>query len=351
MTDWIEELRHALATQRRCVLVTMARVKGSTPREPGSKMVVWADGFAGSVGGGALEFEAQAKARARLADRAAVSPAIETFALGPTLGQCCGGSASLLYEAIDGGAADWLEALAEAAAADGRALLVSALDGPAIAKTAVTPAGTRGAPLPAEVAATAQTLLAEDERRCRIVGDAKRGSFLLEPLPEPPPTLALFGAGHVGQALVRVTAGLAFRTLWIDERAGLFPDSLPPGVTAVPAQQPALVADRLPPGSYVLVMTHSHDRDFELCERLLRRGDFAYLGLIGSDTKRARFLKRLRELGLPEARIARLTSPIGIPGISGKLPAEIAVAVAAQLLQVRDSQPASAETPLAAAEG
>lgn len=338
MTTWIDELRTALETHRRCVLVTMTQVKGSTPREPGAKMVVWDDGFAGSIGGGKLEYQAQAKARARLGDPAADGPHIERFALGPSLGQCCGGSTSLLFEVLDERALDWLASLAAAVEADGLALLASALDGPVVAKTAIDPAGQAGAAAPDTVASAARSLLASGDRLCRIVPGPDERRYLLEPLPEPLPTVALFGAGHVGQALVRVLSGLAFQVLWVDERAELFPETLPRGVTAVPAQVPSLVAERLPPESYVLVMTHSHDRDLEICERLMRRGDFAYLGLIASDTKRARFLKRLRAVGIAEDRIARLTSPIGVPGITGKLPSEIAVAVAAQLLQVRDAK-------------
>ena len=339
MSSWIENLKTALSTQGRCALVTMTQVKGSTPREPGAKMVVWQEGFDGSVGGGKLEFEALARARARLADPDAAEPTIERYALGPSLGQCCGGSTSLLFEVMDESALGWLDPLQGAAQGSGDAVLASRLDGDIVAKTTVTGEACRGATLPEEVAAAARQSLASSERLCRIVPGPDRSRFLLEPLPEARATLALFGAGHVGQALVRVLGGQSFDLIWIDERAEIFPDSLPRGVTAMPAAAPALVAERLPEGSYVLVMTHSHDRDYEIVEAMMRRADFAYLGLIGSDSKRARCLKRLRALEIPEVDISRLTSPIGLPGIEGKLPEEIAIAVAAQLLQLRDSKP------------
>lgn len=338
MQDVIVALRDALAAQGRCVLVTVARIKGSTPRESGAKMAVWEDGFAGSIGGGTLEFAALAEARKRLAAAEPGGPHLERVALGASLGQCCGGAATLLMEHLDAAALAWLGPLGEALAAGRPASLVSALEGPAVAKTLVEPARAAGAPLPEAVVAAARGLLDEDEPVCRIETAEAGARFLIEPLPRPAPRLLLFGAGHVGRALAPLLAGLPFETLWIDERPAIFPSDPPPGLTILPARAPALLAEEAPAGSYVLVMTHSHARDLEICERVLQRGDFAYLGLIGSATKRARFERRFRDLGLSEALIERLTCPIGIAGIGGKSPAEIAVAVAAQLLQHREAE-------------
>ena len=336
MQDILAAIGTAVTERGRCVLITVAQIKGSTPRESGAKMLVWDDGFAGSIGGGSLEFAAQAEARKRLAEAAPSGPRVERIALGPALGQCCGGSATLLMEVIDEGSVDWLGPLSEALSEERPALLVSALDGPRVAKTLVEPRCAAGAALPEPIVALARESLSRDRQGCRIEKDGEGRRYLLEPSPRPRPQLLLFGAGHVGRALAPLLAGLLFRTLWIDERREIFPNPPPEQVVILPAQAPALLVGEAPAASYFLVMTHSHARDLEICERVLQRGDFAYLGLIGSATKRARFENRFRALGIGEAEIERLTCPIGIDGIGGKSPAEIAVAVAAQLLQYRE---------------
>lgn len=149
--------------------------------------------------------------------------------------------------------------------------------------------------------------------------------------------IALFGAGHVGRALVNALADVECRVTWVDSRAGEFPAAVPAHTRVVVTDAPEREVDRMPAGAYFLVMTHSHPLDFELCERALRRGDFAYLGLIGSAPKRARFLKGLKLEGVPESALARLTCPIGVPGIASKRPAAIALSVAAQILQVHEA--------------
>ena len=160
---------------------------------------------------------------------------------------------------------------------------------------------------------------------------------LLEPIADNDFALALFGAGHVGSALVNLLASLDCRVRWIDGRRDIFPDTVAGNVTCVESADPAREALAMPPGAFYLVMTHSHALDYEICERILARDDFAWCGLIGSRSKRRRFEKRLRAAGMSDARIERLTCPIGIPGLDGKKPAVIAVAVAAQLLQIGKS--------------
>lgn len=146
--------------------------------------------------------------------------------------------------------------------------------------------------------------------------------------------LQLYGAGHVGRAIVRLLEGLPCRVQWVDEREGEFPaaPSAPhiERICVEPVEAEVAVA---PPGACYLVLTHSHDLDLAITDAILRRGDFAYLGLIGSATKRARFLHRFEARGIAPDMLARLTCPIGVPGIAGKEPEVIAVAVVAQLLQ------------------
>ncbi len=153
-------------------------------------------------------------------------------------------------------------------------------------------------------------------------------ALLFEPFRADHFHVVLFGAGHVGQAVVRTLAALPCRVIWIDSREQQFPIDVPDNVTVQFSDAPANDVAAAPPGAYFLVMTHSHAIDREVTEAILRRGDFAYCGLIGSPTKRRRFEKRWRAKGLTEAQIGRLTCPIGISGITGKRPGEIAVAVA-----------------------
>jgi xanthine dehydrogenase accessory factor len=148
--------------------------------------------------------------------------------------------------------------------------------------------------------------------------------------------LWLFGAGHVGRALAPALQPLGFAMTWIDGRAGQFPSPPLEGVRQLELAMPELVVDEAPPNTIFLVMTHSHPLDEAVCEAILRRQDFAYLGLIGSDTKRARFVKRLGEAGIAAKQLARLVCPIGLPNIQSKEPAAIAASVAADLLIRRE---------------
>ena len=173
------------------------------------------------------------------------------------------------------------------------------------------------------------------------LGFTRLDATALAAWPETPPLfhLQLYGAGHVGQAIARLLATLPVLVDWIDEREELFPFALhegapwPEHIRVVPVDEVWGEVSAAPPGAYYLVLTHSHDLDLRITEAILRRGDFGYLGLIGSKTKRARFVHRFEAMGIPMQRIARMTCPIGIEGIAGKEPEIIALGVVAQLLQ------------------
>ncbi len=145
------------------------------------------------------------------------------------------------------------------------------------------------------------------------------------------PLVMLFGAGHVGRALAPALAPLPFRVRWLDSRPGQFEEVAAEGVEIVLTEQPLGAIAAAPPGAFYVVMSHSHALDFEICAAVLQRGDFAYLGLIGSRSKRMSFLKGFRELGVPEAAIARLVCPIG-GTLKDKRPPVIAALVAAELI-------------------
>jgi xanthine dehydrogenase accessory factor len=156
--------------------------------------------------------------------------------------------------------------------------------------------------------------------------------WLVDPVIAPRAHLMLFGAGHVGAALVRALAGLPCRVTWVDERDDMFPATVPANVTVEITDTPEAVVAAASAGTSYLVMTHSHALDERLCAAILARADVAWFGLIGSTTKRVLFERRLGARGCAADRIAQMVCPVGLPGITDKAPAVIAASVAAQLL-------------------
>ncbi|MCB4456580.1 xanthine dehydrogenase accessory protein XdhC [Leisingera sp. McT4-56] len=294
----LQALREAVASHGRVVRVVIAAVRGSSPREPGAAMLVWDGGQSGTIGGGTLEFEAAEAAREQV-----VPKRFSSHALGPDLGQCCGGAVTLLSEVYE--------------AAD-----LDRLDGEIIARPAAP------APMPMAVkrilaAARSQGLAPE----VQLVD-----GWMIEPVHRASRPVWIWGAGHVGRALADVLAPLPdMEITWVDTAPERFPTEIPSGVTAVPAADPALLVPHAPENAAHLVLTYSHALDLALCHALLGHG-FAFAGLIGSRTKWARFRSRLAALGHAPGQIARITCPIGDPQL-GKHPQMIAVGVAAQLLR------------------
>ncbi len=332
MSDWQSALRDLGDTPT--VLVSVARVRGSTPREAGTKLIVTTERVFGTIGGGNLEFRAIELARELLGSE---RPRLEAYPLGTALGQCCGGHVTLLYEPLVPNRAEWLTGLDE----DSGVLITDTLDGNKLWVDAEHTRGQLDGPLTDAVGLARERLTARQAELVEVDGR----TLFFEPLSPPDFHIALFGAGHVGRALVQVLSGLPCRIHWIDGREQEFPASLPGNVQRILSDEPELEVDDLPDSSYILVMTHSHPLDEAICERALKRGRYRYLGLIGSRSKLARFRKHWRLHGVDEAAIETLTCPIGIPGISGKHPAEIAIAVAAQLLQLRERQSDDTRAP------
>lgn len=157
-------------------------------------------------------------------------------------------------------------------------------------------------------------------------------SVLLEPLGQPQPHVVVYGAGHVGRALVNILSTLPCRITWVDGRASEFPVVVDPQITCIVDEEPEGTVAQMPAGSYFMVLTHDHQLDFALSERILKRGDFRYFGLIGSETKRKRFDYRLSGKGILDEQLARMRCPVGLPDVRGKLPAEIAIAIAGEFI-------------------
>jgi len=210
------------------------------------------------------------------------SPRSRHYPLGPALGQCCGGAVTLAFSALDAAA--------------------------------------------------------------------------LDAWPHTPPRfhLQLYGAGHVGRAIARALLPMNVSVDWIDERDDEFPRSPYPGsaiewpshIRPVNVDTVEAEVATAPPGAFYLVLTHRHDLDLRITEAILRRGDFGFFGLIGSKTKRAQFIRRLEARGIAASTIARMTCPIGVPGVEGKEPETIAAAVVAQLLQVSNAPESHADARL-----
>jgi xanthine dehydrogenase accessory factor len=248
------------------VLVTVVTTAGSAPRDPGAWMLVFDADVTGTVGGGHMEHEAIALARAML--RSGEREMRREYKLGPSLGQCCGGAMALRFERVSRG------------------------DSPSL-ESRLAPQGV---------------------------------------------PLALFGGGHVGRAIVQALGPLPFSVTWIDSRDEIFPSQVPGNVQCEHSDPVHAAVTGLAAQSRVLVMSFSHAEDLDIvaaCLRRLReRDDLPYVGLIGSKTKWATFAHRLEERGFAAHELARITCPIGIPGIHGKEPEVIAAGVVAQLLQV-----------------
>jgi len=156
--------------------------------------------------------------------------------------------------------------------------------------------------------------------------------LLFEPMGQAQAHIAVFGAGHVGRALVPLLASLPCRVRWIDSREQEFPQHIPQGVRKIVSEEPVAEIADLPAGSYCIVMTHNHALDLELTAALLKRNDFAYFGLIGSKTKRVKFEHRLRDRGFDAAQLQRMRCPMGLPEVKGKLPVEIAISIAGEII-------------------
>ena len=331
MTDTSSEwLSAAIANVERgeaCVLVTVVEVEGSVPRESGSKMLVHVGGITGSIGGGHLELKAEEQALAMLGKVETHGARLLPFALGPALGQCCGGRVTVLLESLRRDALTWLRAV-QAPPKD--SFLVTRVD--PYLKFVLVP----GEPSNPPDLARAVGELSRDQRSSVLL----RGGpcYFVERMVDERQHLYLFGAGHVGRALTQILALLPYRVCWFDGRAEMFPAALPPNVEAEISAAPRHDVAVASPGTIFLVMTHSHALDFEICDQVLQRGDFTFLGLIGSASKRASFARRLRARGHTAAALERLTCPIGLPQIRGKQPGVIAVAVAGQLLALPRAQ-------------
>lgn len=280
-------LARVLAAHGAIVRVVVAEVQGSAPREVGAAMLVWKDGQEGTIGGGALEYQAAQGAREMLAHGTAQR--FVRAILGPDMGQCCGGAVALLCERFD-------------RVPETGAVFLRQVE--------------EGADAPDETAPDAPCL---------------QDGWFNEPVDPARVPVWIWGAGHVGRSLARVLAPLPrLGVTWVDTAAERFPDPLPEGISQRVSSEIADAVPEAPKTAHHFIFTYSHDLDFALCDAVLRHG-FQSAGLIGSATKWARFRSRLGQIGHAPADIDRIRCPIGTPAL-GKDPGIIAVGAAHALL-------------------
>jgi xanthine dehydrogenase accessory factor len=258
--QWYEAIQVSQHKGNAYALATVLGCTGSTPRDQSSKMVITTDACYDTIGGGHLEFVVTNKARELLQGNEE-SQQIHHFPLGASLGQCCGGSATVLLE--------------------------------------IFPA-------------------------CQF-------------------QVAVFGAGHVAKELIKILGALPCKVSWIDSRADMFPEQIPSNVTCITSDDPTYEMITLPAGADVLILTHNHQLDFELCSRAIEHGKLRHIGLIGSMTKAERFKKRLQHRTYSEEQVAQIICPVGLTDVPGKLPMEVAVSIAGQVIAIENQDK---QTPL-----
>lgn len=299
----LRQLDRAIAAHGPVARVVVAATAGSTPREVGTAMLVWPGGQSGTIGGGELEYRAAQEARAQLDRDEGVS--LTRLPLGPALGQCCGGAVTLvteIYRAGDVGRLADTPVHARPIAGD--------TDQPLSVRRAIATARNQGV--------TPKPALTQ--------------GWMIEPITPPQTPVWIYGAGHVGRALVQTLAPLPDLAItWIDVDLSRFPDDMPEGVSCLPAPDPAKAVELAPADAHHLVLTYSHVMDLEICHAILSHG-FASAGLIGSATKWARFRNRLAALGHNSTKIDQINCPIGDSSL-GKHPQAIALGVGTALLK------------------
>ena len=296
----------------RVALVSIVATEGSTPREAGARMIVTPEGdIIGTIGGGTLEYRLIEDARGAL-HQETWRAVPQSVPLGPDLGQCCGGHLTYLIETFGLCDRSHLNALAShdmqsGFVCEGRIGNASHLQ----------------------------------RRVCDHIHQSEAivldNTVIREMFQDARTPILLFGAGHVGRALTLALAPLPFHIRWIDSRDDAFPQLAPQNVTPVVAADMDAEIRNAKSGSFVLVMTHSHPLDLAIVSAALKRDDLPFVGLIGSETKKARFIKRLNGIGLGDHARTRLVSPIGLHAISGKEPAVIAASIVADLLIRREA--------------
>ncbi|USG62274.1 xanthine dehydrogenase accessory protein XdhC [Sneathiella marina] len=329
MSNWPGILTALDGFAEAAVLITVGEVKGSTPRETGATMLVTATALIGTIGGGRLEYLAIEKARSLLHMSGEKTSLRLQVPLGPELAQCCGGHVDILISRLAEN--DYIN-FNRLNNNYSKSVLLSHWTGDECRRQLLSASDTTlylDKPLQAAI----HRKLTDPGAEIVPSSSATEASFsLVQSMSSSEFHVTLFGAGHVGKAVVAALAPLPCTITWVDERAHEFPAAIPDNVVKRVTSSATAEVLASPAGGYFLVMTHSHQLDLEICEAVLSEAGESYLGLIGSATKKRKFEKRLAVRGLSKDDIARITCPIGLNELGGKRPAEIALSVAVEIL-------------------
>ena len=304
MTKIWQHISEALKANKNCALISVIKVSGSTPREVGARIILDDAGrFGGSIGGGNLENSSIQQAQKMLSLNTQ-NIHIEKHLLGPNMGQCCGGAVTTMIETFTPQQLPEIKILTT---------------------TEVNNSFTTIGDIGTHHVTRKVTSNTED---IGLTNNHK----IIETFGQNPTPIYLFGAGHVGKALMLHLANLPFQVTWIDSRKSEFPKATPPNFTLIHLNQPHKALAQTPDNAQLLILTHNHDLDFDIAQTALQMNRFAYIGMIGSKTKRARFISKFKKQGLTQQQINQLICPIGLPNIKSKNPKVIAVSVVAELL-------------------
>ncbi|MBL4749491.1 MAG: xanthine dehydrogenase accessory protein XdhC [Amylibacter sp.] len=309
----LSSLTQAVDAHGHVARILIASHKGSSPREAGTSMLVWDAGFYGTIGGGALEYQAVEMAQKHLQSKTLTS--VQRIPLGPNLGQCCGGSVTLVTECFT------QANLPQTDTIFARPIQV-------------------GSPEPLWV----KRNLANARNGAETPDTQLQDGWLVESISQPLQPVWIYGAGHVGRAIIDTLQGLPFDITWVDTKGARFPADIPENVTQLVAQNPALAAIHAPHDAQHFILTYSHAIDLELCHAILSNS-FKSVGLIGSKTKHARFITKLQNLGHSAPQISRIICPIGDPSL-GKEPKAIALGITSALIRERANVTAQKEAQI-----
>lgn len=328
MANWLKHAAELAEKKESFVLVTVCGVEGSAPREAGAKMIVTQNRQWGTIGGGNLEFSAVARAKKMIGnDERGMH--FEDYPLGPAFGQCCGGKVRIGYERLDVVENDWLAEAAQVFESGATLIIEHNLSGKAgagewrLARSGDARDFTCGVAFLDETGAELVSSMPSLE---------KCGGWR-ETIRDHRPRVFIFGAGHVGAAIVQILQAMPVVTTWVDRRPGQFPRETDNRILTHCSDREAEFIRAAPADACYFILTHDHQLDYELVLETLNRGDSAYCGLIGSRTKRMRFERRLVRAGIDKTQLKRLTCPIGAGGLTSKEPEIIALSAVHEMFR------------------
>lgn len=317
MLNW-KVISEQYQTDTSFVLVTVAKVQGSSPRETGAKMLVNKHKTLGTIGGGNLEFFAIQQAKEILNCSEDNSMTEHKTPLIPQYDQCCGGLVQLIFEKVNPKTSHWLHELHNLVSKNQQAWLITNIK---------------------EKQRFIQTSLeTEPTNSPQNTPWLTKQSILIEPVHNTALPIIIFGTGHVGKALINQLQHLNVHITAVDSRAEQLPKTSGNNIMSIHTENWQNIVTKAPNNAYFLVLTHSHKLDYQITEEILQKEHFDYCGLIGSKTKKIRFERQLLSTGISQLQLNKMTCPIGLPSIQGKTPEIIAASVVAQILEISTQQ-------------